>query len=290
MKFTIGTDTEFPLTIGGQYVSAIPFITGTKEKPQVLECGSILVRDNVACEFATPVAHDETSFVDAVRKGLCSTIRELPKDSLLRAVPAAHFDRKHLEHREAKRIGCEADFNAWTGRRNRPPVKEFKAGTLRSFGAHIHVGHESLLGEQAKQGMIKTMDYLVGMVTVPLDCDAPALERRKLYGKAGCHRPTAYGVEYRTLSNFWARTPDLVALIYNLTHDSLVNYTEGSLGKLMDLVPPVQVHESINNGIKKLAIQGVQKIHDHLSDRSKELLAKVMRDGKKQSLQEAWEI
>lgn len=42
--------------------------------------------------------------------------------------------------------------------------------------------------------------------------------RRELYGKAGAFRPTSYGVEYRTLSNFWLRRKEYMQWVYAQTH------------------------------------------------------------------------
>jgi hypothetical protein len=39
---------------------------------------------------------------------------------------------------------------------------------------------------------------------------------RKLYGAAGRYRQPSYGVEYRTLSNFWLASPELVELVYDI--------------------------------------------------------------------------
>ena len=55
-------------------------------------------------------------------------------------------------------------------------------------------------------------------------------ERRKLYGMAGEYRLPAHGIEYRTLSNFWLRSPvlaDFVAqmagMCVGILHTSLMN-------------------------------------------------------------------
>jgi hypothetical protein len=39
--------------------------------------------------------------------------------------------------------------------------------------------------------------------------DKKGAKRRGLYGKRGAYRPKSYGVEYRTLSNFWVGHPAL---------------------------------------------------------------------------------
>jgi len=67
---------------------------------------------------------------------------------------------------------------------------------MRSAGGHIHV--ETSLDKAA---VIRAMDLFLGVPSLILDSKGGM--RRQLYGKAGAYRPKSYGVEYRTLSNFW---------------------------------------------------------------------------------------
>ena len=46
------------------------------------------------------------------------------------------------------------------------------------------------------------MDYTLGLDSLLLDSDT---RRRSMYGRAGSFRFKEYGIEYRTLSNFWIK-------------------------------------------------------------------------------------
>ena len=54
-----------------------------------------------------------------------------------------------------------------------------------------------------------------------LDRDPNAAERREVYGRAGEHRLPKYGLEYRTLSNFWLRSYPLYSLIFGLARQAV---------------------------------------------------------------------
>jgi len=67
--------------------------------------------------------------------------------------------------------------------------------------------------------VVRMMDLFVGIPALLIDHDPTSAARRKLYGKAGSHRPKEdYGVEYRATSNFWLQSPKLARLIYRLSH------------------------------------------------------------------------
>ncbi len=51
------------------------------------------------------------------------------------------------------------------------------------------------------------MDAVLGIPAILLD---DGLLRKQLYGKAGAFRPKEYGVEYRSLSNFWVFSPEII--------------------------------------------------------------------------------
>lgn len=174
-------------------------------------------------------------------------------------MPSTNFHPQQLSHPEAAEIGCAPDFNAWTDKENIPPA-DFAKNTFRSCGGHIHVGYvegsgnDFLLDAVGKRRMIQAMDCLHGMISVLLDNSKEAIERRNIYGKAGCYRPTDYGVEYRTLSNFWCRTDNLKRLMYRLTADALyLVRTKVDESYLLDFIikdldGPENIQNVINTG------------------------------------------
>ncbi len=55
------------------------------------------------------------------------------------------------------------------------------------------------------------MDLFIGAQLVKYDKDTA---RRELYGKAGAFREKDYGVEYRTPSNYWITSQDMMRWVY----------------------------------------------------------------------------
>jgi len=256
-RFTIGTDPEFFLKEKetGKLVSAIPYINGTKHEPEALPSGGTIQRDNVAVEFATAPAVSMDDFIKKIRETFKDVLKVIPDNFDLVATPSAVFDDDQLEHPDALTFGCDPDYNAWTisenSENNKPshPNKNF-----RSCGGHIHVGHVSgdgndfLLDPFGKINMVRGMDLVHGIVSVILDSSIESIERRKLYGSAGCHRPTDYGVEYRVLSNYWLKSPFLVMLMDSLTQDVLKLIKENKLNQLINFVGEQEIQSIINNG------------------------------------------
>lgn len=248
MKFTFGADVEFFLKADtDRYVSAFRILNGTKHEPEILKCDAGLHWDNVAVEFSSIVTSSENEFVSAIK----TPIMEIRKKvSPLRLVPApfAIFPSDQLVYFEENEFGCNPDFDAWELRQNQPPL--LPDDRFRSCGGHIHIGFvkgspTELLDPYGKVAIVKMLDIMVGIPSVILD--QGSTERRKLYGKAGCHRPTGYGVEYRTLSNFWTKSENTIRLIYKLSRDALSNVS--NIDEIINLAGGKDtIINCINNG------------------------------------------
>lgn len=268
---SIGCDPEFFLkkkegTETGKYICAIPFIKGTKEEPQKLPsgCGNVQF-DNVAVEFATTPAMGLKDWIDKIRATIEDVSKVIPTDCSLNACPSAVFTEDQLTDPEAHRFGCEPDYNAWTLVENDAPCAADP--NFRSCGAHIHVGtepgdeNEFLLEIEGKVRVVRTMDCVHGMISTILDHSPEAISRRQLYGKAGAHRPKEYGVEYRSLSNFWMKSPKLVMLMYFATQDVLEIVRTN---KDLDLVDAIgggdRVQKIVNEGLVEDAMQVLNEI------------------------------
>jgi hypothetical protein len=205
--FQFGCDPEFFIVNAeGKPVSAAGLIPGTKEEPYKVDLGAVQV-DGMAAEFnIDPV----TTFEDwdknivtvmAALKGM------LPKGYKPLIVPSVEFaaDVFDAAPDTAKELGCTPDFDAWTGEQNMPPSCEDRP-YLRTASGHVHIGWTENADLSDVQHMmncrdlVKQFDWYLAAWSLKHDEDPT---RRLLYGKAGAMRPKPYGVEYRTLSNFW---------------------------------------------------------------------------------------
>lgn len=296
-SFTIGTDPEFFLRerSTGKYKSAIPFISGTKEEPDILECGAGLQRDNVALEFASTPESNETDFVRSIHNAFVDIIKKVPEGHEMVATPSANFEPDQLDHPEARMFGCSPDYDAYIPAQN--PPAHCNNETFRSCGGHVHLGYtegsgnEFLLDGWGKIKTIITMDVLLGVTSVVLDNSKEAIERRELYGKASCHRPTDYGVEYRVLSNFWLKSPELVMLTYRLSDDVLRLVRGGNADALIDSIGRDNIQNIINNGKVDEATKTLnEKIRPVLSQETIEMLDMCLEKCANYEFRDEWHL
>lgn len=220
MKIKLGCDPEaFLIDINGQLKSSIGLIGGSKEAPRpllTLGDGYAVQEDNVALEFNIPPAEGRSQFVESIQ-GTLKYLTDMVKGDYgftISELSAASFPMEELASPEAFIFGCDPDFNAWTKAVNPKPAAEDKA--LRSCGGHVHVGYDRSLA--AGTDIIQHMDLHLGVPSVLMD---KGQLRKQLYGKAGAYRDKSYGVEYRTLSNFWIFNNRLIEWVWNNTSRSV---------------------------------------------------------------------
>jgi hypothetical protein len=208
---TLGADPEFFLlnTDTDKPMSAVGKIGGTKGKPvkisDGLKKGFGVQEDNVMVEFNIPVAKNSENFGTFVNEAMeALTVRI--KDSLgLHINPlikaSVEFPNSELQSDQAMTFGCSPDFDAHLkglefGRIS-PDVLRTTKGAWRMAGGHVHLGYSLAIPPFVAAAFA---DLFLGLPSIPYDKQGL---RRKYYGQAGRYRPTPYGIEYRTLSNYW---------------------------------------------------------------------------------------
>ena len=233
MEITVGADPEvFLQDLMGEVRSAIGHIGGTKNNPRKTKNGTVQ-EDNVAAEFNISPASSAQVFADNIAGGL-DDINELiaNRGLMLSEKASAIFDMMELRDKKAHIAGCDPDFDVWSKTTNTPP--KISGTNFRCVGGHVHVGFKAR-DDSAIANFIKCLDLFLAVPAVLVEDK----ERKKLYGKAGAFRLTSYGIEYRTLSNFWIFSEAKCKWVFDqviaaiLAHDSLI--------------VPLTVQEAINS-------------------------------------------
>lgn len=225
----IGCDPELFLKKNGVYHTAFGLIPGSKETPFPVEKGSVQV-DGMALEIGIEPAENPEQFKHNIHT-VMKHLRDMVDPSYEFAVdPIAEFSMEHMMEvpEEALALGCMPDWNAYTGQTNPSPMAH---PVMRTAAGHIHAG---ILDETVNPydpehiknccEYIKEMDYHVGLPSVILD---PDNKRKEMYGKAGAFRPKPYGFEYRTPSNYWLKSDELMDMVFRNTRIAVQSMMDG---------------------------------------------------------------
>lgn len=246
MQFLVGADPELFLFKDGKFFSAHGMIPGDKRNPHKVNLGAVQV-DGMALEFNIDPADSEETFLNNITS-VRATLEAMVPGFQIVAEPTANFDHDYMERQplEAKMLGCDPDYNAWDGGvRNPPPDGKVD---FRTGAGHVHVGwckDMDIMNDGHFDACImatKQLDCVLGLGSLLYDSDNV---RRTLYGKAGAFRPKSYGVEYRTLSNAWLKSPETIRWVYRSTVRALDILASGT-----------RLWESFNAGYIQRIING----------------------------------
>jgi hypothetical protein len=217
-KILIGADPEVFVVRNGVFISGHGLVPGDKYDPHPVGRGAVQV-DGTALEFNIDPAENEEEFEYNISTVFGQLKGMVPKDCMLVTAPVARYSSEEWDMIPpyAKRLGCEPDYNAWTGEKNPTPNSDVK---FRTASGHIHIGFTKDKDPFSDQHMdecctiVKQLDYYLGLMSLAWD---PDNTRRELYGQAGAFRPKPYGVEYRVLSNAWLKSSSLTKWIFRQT-------------------------------------------------------------------------
>lgn len=252
-RITIGADPELFVrnTKTGQFVSGHGMISGTKKEPYKILNGAVQV-DGTALEFNIDPCSTVQEFLDKITAVRASMQGMIPGHELVN-VPSVCYDPEYYKTipDDAKAMGCDPDFSAYTGNVNPRPTK--LDPTLHAAGGHVHIGwtnnvdpHDPIHFRDCMK-LVKQLDVYLGIPSLLYDKDKL---RRQIYGAPGSFRPKPYGVEYRTLSNAWLATPGLIQWVYNTTMKATTDLMLGKIGDKTQYSQYAQTWFKKYNGVK----------------------------------------
>lgn len=257
LALLMGCDPELFVQKDGRFESAFGLVKGDKENPTPVNKGAVQV-DGMALEFNIEPASTEEEFCLNISTVLEQLEKMVPEYRVM-AVPVAYFGEEYIKSQpeKAKELGCNPDYDAWSGEENTPPNAELP---FRTGAGHIHIGwcegadpHSSEHFHMCRVA-VKQLDVALGVVSVLFD---PDTQRREMYGNPGAFRPKSYGVEYRVLSNFWVGNVELRKWVYKATEQAFRWLEEGRM--LFE-----EVDCDIRQVIKTSDVQKAREICDKL--------------------------
>lgn len=282
MNLDMGGDPEFFIEKNGKIVPAeiierkYPeiFVRTQKNRYGLKRYQTHLIKDGIALEMNFIPSFCREIVAGRVYSGfekLSPLLRDgykVSKKSYIK-IPKRYMESLNFD---SLNFGCKPSNNVYIGNNLRPEENPFNF-PYRSAGGHIHFGftNATQIQQQAlterKNLLIKGLDVVVGNTAVLIDKDIINKERRKVYGKAGEYRDTSYGIEYRTLSNFWLWSESLMSLIFGLAREvvyMVADDNENLINELLKLVDQDRVREAIDTNNVEMAYHNYNQIKDYL--------------------------
>ncbi len=164
---------------------------------------------------------------------------------------------------QAKQFGCAPSQNAYK-KKNEITIKDASKYMFRSAGGHIHLGGDTEIIKKVyrdnHKNLIQILDILLGNTCVLIDRDKSNIERRKVYGQAGEYRLPPHGLEYRTLSNFWLQSYQLMSFVTGLARQAVMIVITNNHKPFLKRINRKNIMTAINKNDKELAMKNFKKI------------------------------
>lgn len=240
-KLIIGADPEFFVSESGVVLPAIGMVDGDKYNPLACLRGAMQV-DGLALEFNIEPAATAQEFNRNIM-----TVKMLTLAKARANTGKKLRISKEIEHNfgveefkklpaESKRLGCAPSYTYQGGISNIHRSQE--TSPIRVVGGHIHLGWTEGADIAANSvhyrdcaRLAKVLDILVqvrlfkhlhskmskGGFASFINAE---VNRKNRYGRWGEFRPKTYGMEYRSLSNFWIHSEELRTLTFEYTQQA----------------------------------------------------------------------
>jgi len=222
--FTIGHDCEYG--IGGlKPVPACGIVGGEKGKPIWLTDSIGVHEDGTMLEINIKPVKTKEQWVIAVEDAIAVAEQWVMGKGgykIIRGSTVA-YDELDLKAAGPKAYitGCDPWNDAWTGYRANNVC--YASTNNRYAAGHVHVGHH-LPNRRSGERFVRLFDLTATLPSVLLDDDHA---RRKTYGLPGQYRRKPYGVELRSLSNFWSFNTTFIKWVYDAVDEALARWEDG---------------------------------------------------------------
>jgi hypothetical protein len=212
---TVGSDPEV-LVVDGN-ARCIPAFRFLPDKNNKASRKAVEVElpywDGFQAEFCTRANSCLAYHIDSVQHGLRLLVEATPDNGYISESSVVDVSLKELsDYPGYAEFGCTPSSNAY-GRSL--PIPDGNEVELRMAGGHIHLGLVNPKTEAIPE-IVRTLDKLLGVVSVGLFQGMDDPRRRLYYGRAGEYREPAHGLEYRVLSNAWLCHPIIAHLVFTM--------------------------------------------------------------------------
>jgi hypothetical protein len=223
---TLGSDPEIALLdpATSVVVPACDLFGGEKGKPVPVGPEGGWIEDGVAVELNPTAAASALEAQRNVRKLLVAASAHAKTKNLQIMYPVIEhvFRSEDLSNPKSKIFGCAQDLSAYEIGVPREGIMERAMAevgeNVRFYGGHIHVGVTDWPEQLPKFVACRLMDLLLGWGYVR-EYFRYQNSRDKYYGGAGIYRETAYGIEYRTLTNSWLAEHEKAPITFNRVYE-----------------------------------------------------------------------
>lgn len=249
--FTLGTDPEvFVVDDKSQLLPAFMWLPPKKQAQAVSAYEPFW--DGFQAEFSTPAQSCINCLVDAVHFSLeriDKAAKAVNPKARLTISNTFRIKQAVLDETEPEYValGCMPSLNAY-GKRGKC-LDNGRELQDRSAGGHLHFGGFAEKEAPAYNQFVKPLDQILGVWAVGVAASFDNPIRRQYYGLAGEHRtpvygyshpvipgrshggydsydhskkiPTDFGIEYRTLSNFWLAHPVIMQATWEVARQTM---------------------------------------------------------------------